>query len=108
MITDRLVLDNHTQISLNHQITIGIDRHSENAIVLHPDQRGVGTGADHEVVFHVGVIAEVPQVNPRIDVGVSHVGEAGDICLPFHRVIANEIIVLFVGNPSGHGHRLGI
>ena len=52
----------------------------------------IGAWCDEEIVFEPALVAVVREGDARIGVLVLHLGIGGNVCVPFRRIVADEVI----------------
>src|SRR4030095_14540691 len=66
-----------------NQVSVFVDADRIGALKSDPDDAGVASGGDFEIVFELALIAVVDKVNPRIQVSISDPFISRNVLAPF-------------------------
>src|SRR5207247_7717937 len=94
LIDNGLPLADHAGGRVQHEVALGIHLELVGSMEAEPDPPGIGARTDDEIVFELALVAVVDQVDPRVDVLVSHLRVGRDISPPLHRIAADEVAAL--------------
>src|SRR5205823_4965918 len=94
LVDARLGFRDATGRGLNHEITAGVQPQAVRALDATYDPLRFTAGLDHEVVLELASCPVIDEVDPRIDIPISHLGVRGDGGTPQGRVAADEVVDL--------------
>ena len=93
-IDNGLVLANLAFAQMQDQITAFIDLKPVRAVEAKRNHRRVSAGRDHQVIFQLFVVAVIDQIDPGVNLRVTHPGKRGHGFLPAGGVAAEKIVHL--------------
>ena len=94
LVDDGLPLADHAGGRVQHEVALGIHLELVGSMEAEPDPLGIGARTDDEIVFELALVAVVDQVDPRVDVLVSHLRVRRDIGPPVRGIAADEVVGL--------------
>ena len=94
LVDDGLPLADHAGGRVQHEVALGVHLELVGSLEAEPDPLGIGARTDDEIVFELALGTVVDQIDPRVDVLVSHLRVRRDVGPPVRGIAAHEVVGL--------------
>src|SRR5436853_637031 len=89
LVDDGLPLADHAGGRVQHEVALGVHLELVGSLEAEADPLGIGARTDDEIVFELALGTVVDQIDPRVDVLVSHLRVGRDVGPPVRGIAAH-------------------